>query len=102
MHALTSLLKRLEGKTLEFKKDLSSPDNLLRTLVAFANTAGGTVLIGVEDDRSTGGEHLPHQTGSRQHMFGVNAFRHIVGGGHVARCLRAGSGQADRTAIRIQ
>ena len=42
-------LKRPEGKTLEFKRDLSSPDGVLRTVVAFANTAGGTLLIGVED-----------------------------------------------------
>lgn len=46
---LTDLLKRPEGKTLEFKRDLSSPAGVLRTVVAFANTAGGTVLIGVED-----------------------------------------------------
>lgn len=38
-----------EGKTLEFKQDLSSPAGFTRTVVAFANTAGGTVLIGVED-----------------------------------------------------
>jgi len=46
---LQALLTRTEGKTLEFKRDLSSPDRAIRTLVAFANTAGGTVLIGVED-----------------------------------------------------
>lgn len=46
---LLDLLKRPEGKTLEFKRDLSSPEGVLRSLVAFANTAGGTVLIGVED-----------------------------------------------------
>ena len=46
---LSALLARTEGKTLEFKRDLSSPDRVIRTLVAFANTAGGTVLIGVED-----------------------------------------------------
>ena len=46
---LLDLLKRPEGKTLEFKRDLSSPDGVLRSLVAFANTSGGTVLIGVED-----------------------------------------------------
>jgi len=46
---LLALLKRPEGKTLEFKRDLSSPEGILRTIVAFANTAGGTVLIGVED-----------------------------------------------------
>ncbi len=49
MDALTSLLAKSEGKTLEFKRDLSSPEKLLRSLVAFANTAGGTVLVGVED-----------------------------------------------------
>ncbi|NLA96335.1 MAG: AAA family ATPase, partial [Clostridiaceae bacterium] len=43
------LIKAAEGKTLEFKQDLSSPRNLLKTLVAFANTAGGRVIIGVQD-----------------------------------------------------
>ncbi len=28
---------------------MSSPDGILKTLVAFANTAGGTVVIGVDD-----------------------------------------------------
>ena len=46
---LTGILKRPEGKTLEFKRDLSSPDGAIKTIVAFANTAGGTLLIGVED-----------------------------------------------------
>jgi len=46
---LLDALRRPEGKTLEFKRDLSSPDGVLRTIVAFANTSGGTVLIGVED-----------------------------------------------------
>ncbi len=46
---LVDLLKRPEGKTLEFKRDLSTPEGALRTIVAFANTAGGTLLIGVED-----------------------------------------------------
>ncbi len=46
---LLELLKAQEGKTLEFKRDLSSPEGALRTIVAFANTAGGTLLLGVED-----------------------------------------------------
>ena len=46
---LLAALKRSEGKTLEFKRDLSSPDAALRTITAFANTAGGTLLVGVED-----------------------------------------------------
>lgn len=44
------MLKRPEGKTLEFKRDLSSPDPALRAIVAFANTAGGVLLVGVEDE----------------------------------------------------
>ncbi len=46
---LIDLLKRTESKTLEFKRDLSSPNGVLRTIVAFANTAGGVLLLGVED-----------------------------------------------------
>ena len=46
---LIATLKRSEGKTLEFKRDLSSPRGIVRTVVAFANTAGGVLLIGVED-----------------------------------------------------
>ncbi|MEO8359205.1 MAG: helix-turn-helix domain-containing protein [Vicinamibacteria bacterium] len=45
---LIELLTQTEGKTLEFKRDLSSPEPLLRTIVAFANTSGGVILIGVE------------------------------------------------------
>lgn len=46
---LLQLLQRPEGKTLEYKRDLSSPEGLLKTLVAFANTAGGVIIVGVED-----------------------------------------------------
>ncbi len=46
---LVEILKRPEGKTLEFKRDLSSPAGFVRTAVAFANTTGGTILVGVED-----------------------------------------------------
>ncbi len=49
-HTITQLITMPEGKTLEFKRDLSSPKNMLKTLVAFANTAGGRLLIGIEDD----------------------------------------------------
>ncbi len=45
-----NLLTRTEGKTLEFKQDLSSPQPVLKTLIAFANTAGGRLVIGVTED----------------------------------------------------
>ncbi len=37
------------GQDTGVQRDLSSPDGALKTIVAFANTAGGTLLIGVED-----------------------------------------------------
>lgn len=46
---LADTLRKPESKTLEFKRDPSSPDRFLRTVVAFANTSGGVILIGVED-----------------------------------------------------
>lgn len=39
-----------EGKTREYKRDLSSPTKPLRTIVAFANSAGGQLVVGVTDD----------------------------------------------------
>ena len=46
---INELIGRDEGKTLEFKRNLSSSRNILKTLTAFANTAGGVMLIGIED-----------------------------------------------------
>ena len=46
---LAELLKQEESKTLEFKRDLSSPDKALQSIVAFANTAGGILVLGVEN-----------------------------------------------------
>ncbi len=62
---LENMLAQPEGKRLEFKRDLSSPKPLLRTLAAFANTAGGTLVIGVDDDRSIPGLADPLLTESR-------------------------------------
>lgn len=50
MQPIEQLLAQPEGKQLEFKRDLSSPRSLLKALVAFANTAGGQLIIGVADD----------------------------------------------------
>jgi predicted HTH transcriptional regulator len=50
------LLSKPEGKTLKFKRDLSSLKSILKTLVAFANTAGGTIIIGRSDGGKIGKE----------------------------------------------
>lgn len=46
---IKGLLARDEGKTLEFKENTRSLAGIMRTAVAFANTAGGSIVIGVKD-----------------------------------------------------
>lgn len=47
---IKQMLGLSESKTLEFKRDLTSTEPILKTLVAFANTAGGTLIIGRDDN----------------------------------------------------
>jgi predicted HTH transcriptional regulator len=41
-----------EGFEVEFKRKVSTPEKIARTLIAFANTKGGHILFGVDDDGS--------------------------------------------------
>lgn len=56
---IDELISSPESKTLEFKRDLSSPRPLLKTLVAFANTAGGRLAVGIDDLRQVVGVTHP-------------------------------------------
>jgi ATP-dependent DNA helicase RecG len=60
---MTGLLAVGETLTVEFKSDLKRlPDrDLVATVVALANTEGGIVLVGVEDDGTVTGAHPDHQ-----------------------------------------
>jgi len=49
---VATLLEQGEGFRIEFKRKVSSPEKIARTLIAFANTKGGTIVFGVDDDRS--------------------------------------------------
>jgi len=44
-----------ESKTLEFKETLPKGDSLAKTVVAFANTSGGKIIIGINDKREVVG-----------------------------------------------
>tara|TARA_R110002096_G_scaffold237751_8_gene428668 strand:+ start:467 stop:1165 length:699 start_codon:yes stop_codon:yes gene_type:complete len=47
---LKNLIATGEGTFLEFKHKVSSPEKIAREMCAFANSKGGKILIGVEDN----------------------------------------------------
>ncbi len=46
---LEELIKQQEGKTLEFKENAKSLEPILHSIIAFGNTAGGSIVIGIKD-----------------------------------------------------
>lgn len=52
---LENLIQTGEGTYLEFKKTTPSARKIAREIVAFANTDGGTILVGVNDDKTIHG-----------------------------------------------
>lgn len=56
------ILSLPESKTLEFKENSSATTNIVKTIIAFSNTAGGILIIGVQDkDKSLSGIKDPLQ-----------------------------------------
>ncbi len=53
--ALRDLVRQGEGRYLEFKLKTTHPEKIIREIVAFANTDGGRLLIGVADDKTVPG-----------------------------------------------
>jgi predicted HTH transcriptional regulator len=51
-YQLQQLVAQGEGVRLEFKRKANHPDKIVKEIVAFANTHGGKLLIGVDDDKS--------------------------------------------------
>lgn len=61
-HEIDKLIRQGESLTLEFKSDMKClPDrDLIATIVSLANTEGGELLLGVEDDGTVSGLHANH------------------------------------------
>ncbi len=51
-HEVTGCIEEGEGLMVEFKRKVSSPRKIAREMIAFANTRGGVILFGVDDDKS--------------------------------------------------
>lgn len=52
---LLLLLEEGEGFQLEFKRKVTTHEKIARALIGFANTKGGRILFGVDDDRTVVG-----------------------------------------------
>lgn len=66
------LIQRGEGLTLDFKDQINDLPKIAKTLVAFANTRGGKLLIGVKDSGRIGGM----RTEEEFYMIESAAFRY--------------------------
>lgn len=72
---IENLLAREEGKTLEFKENCRSLPKIVQTVVAFANTAGGVLVVGVRD-RTKDVVGLPDPLADEERL--ANAFADAV------------------------
>ncbi len=59
---LLDLVAEGEGLRIEFKRLIHSAPKIARSITAFANTSGGLILIGVDDDRRIVGIHSEKET----------------------------------------
>lgn len=51
-HPIKSLISKGEGVDLDFKQEIQNPRKIAKSMVSFANTQGGILLIGVRDNGS--------------------------------------------------
>jgi len=61
LQTLRKLIRQGEGLRLEFKLKTTHPEKIVREIVAFANTEGGLLLIGVSDDKQIYGAKFPDE-----------------------------------------
>ena len=69
---LRNLIKKGESQAVEFKQAASSAKDLAREIAAFANTCGGTIVIGVDD----GGEIVGVRDFRKAEQTITNALNH--------------------------
>lgn len=66
---LQHLIDEGENEKLDFKKEISSAKKIAKTLVSFANHKGGTILVGINDDKTLHGVHAEEE----KHMLTLAA-----------------------------
>jgi predicted HTH transcriptional regulator len=59
LNELKVLVSRGEGQQLEFKRRVASEEKIAREIIALANSSGGTLLVGIGDDKTIPGLKYP-------------------------------------------
>ena len=59
---LLELIEEGENIQCEFKRKFSTPEKVAREMIAFANTKGGYILFGIDDDKKTIGVESEKET----------------------------------------
>lgn len=59
--SIKELIRSGESNRVEFKKTLSQLEKVAKTLVAFANSRGGFILIGIGDNKEVTGVQFPEE-----------------------------------------
>ena len=109
---LHELLNEKEHGRLEFKESLceetkrkSSFDGIVKSVVGFANTDGGEILLGVSDAGSVVGiDKLIRKNGNKDklELSGRNALRSSIDGAVDKLCRMRFETLDDRTVLRIE
>jgi len=79
VRSIRKLVSAGEGQQLEFKAKANHPDKIARSLCAFANSKGGTLLLGVNDDGQMTGIRYPDED-----IHSINRF--LRGARPIVKC----------------
>jgi predicted HTH transcriptional regulator len=55
LYELNEIIEAGESGTVEFKRKFTEPEKIAKEMIAFANTHGGRILFGIDDDKSVVG-----------------------------------------------
>jgi predicted HTH transcriptional regulator len=55
LYELNEIIENGENQKVEFKRKFTEPDKIAKEMIAFANSKGGSLIFGVDDDRTVVG-----------------------------------------------
>ncbi len=55
LYELNEIIEGGENQNVEFKRKFTEPEKIAKEMIAFANTHGGKILFGIDDDKSVVG-----------------------------------------------